>query len=155
MSKKNKKNRGNKNQHSTKHSPNWKKIIKNGGIASAFIALIVVAITFYGKTLQAEYDVSVIGNGKATVVQIHDTNCQFCRRLKSNLDSVKGEFSDNIQFKTANILTTKGRQFASKHQVPHVTLLFFNKKGNRVNTLQGVTSKEDIKQALQTLAKAR
>lgn len=157
MTKKRKKTQPRKPQQkaSVKKPFPWQKWLKKAGIGFAFVALISVTITVYSKMRQVEYDLSVIGNGTATVVQIHDPNCQLCRRLKGNLDSVKGDFTDNIQFKTANIASAKGRAFANKHRVPHVTLLFFNKKGQRVNTLQGVTPKDEIKQALDQLAKSR
>lgn len=131
------------------------KTLKNSLISILFLAIIIGSFYFYTDIKKPEYDLSVIGNGTATVVQIHDPNCQLCRRLRSNVDSVKEEFTKKIQFKTANIASPKGRSFASKHQVPHVTLLFFDKKGRKVNTLQGVTSKENIKAALAQLLKRR
>ena len=148
-----KKARSSKNNRKSKNNKsfNWKRTLKKLCTAIPFIAVIVIAIMVYGDHRKIEYDLSVIGNGKATVVQIHDPNCQLCRRLKSNLDSVKGRFKNKIQFKTANIAGKKGRDFANSHQVPHVTLLFFDKKGNRVNTLQGVTPKKEIKNALEKL----
>ncbi|MGS2717796.1 thioredoxin family protein [Eionea flava] len=104
---------------------------------------------------KVQYDLSVVGNGTPTVVQVHDQNCRLCRQLKSNLDSVKTGFKDKIQFKTANILSKKGANFAQQYQVPHVTLLFFDKQGRRTNTLQGVSSKEDIRVALEQLERQR
>lgn len=139
----------------TKKPFHWQRWLKKGLIGSAFLVLIGATITVYSNMKQVEYDLSVVGNGTATVVQIHDPNCQLCRRLKNNLDSVKGDFKNNIQFKTANIANAKGRGFANKYNVPHVTLLFFNKKGDRVNTLQGVTPKEDIRKALEQLSRSR
>ncbi len=142
-------------QHNRKKTVNWRQWIKNTIIGSVFLALIGTAVALHSKVREGERDVSVIGNGTPTVVQIHDPNCQLCLRLKSNLDSVKGEFKDNIQFKTVNIAASKGRNFAAKYRVPHVTLLFFDKRGERVNTLQGVTPKEEIRTALNALEKRR
>ncbi|MEH6457507.1 MAG: thioredoxin domain-containing protein, partial [Cocleimonas sp.] len=120
-----------------------------------FFSVIAVPVYAYMQNSKVEHDLSVIGNGTATVVQVHDPGCRLCNRLKSNLGEVKGEFKDKIQFKTANILKPKGRVFASKHNVPHVTLLFFDKKGQRVNTMEGVSSSDDIKSSLQRLSKRR
>ncbi len=133
----------------------WKKWLKTAAIFTVFAALIIGSLMVYRSITQVEYDLSVVGNGTPTVVQIHDPNCQLCRRLKSNLDAVKGEFGDSIQFRTTNIATKKGRYFASKYGVPHVTLLFFDKSGDRINTLQGVTPKDEIRDALTALAKRR
>ncbi|MFT6102002.1 MAG: thioredoxin-related protein [Candidatus Endobugula sp.] len=134
---------------------NWKKAIKRSAFYTVLLTLIVATLLIYNNNNKVEYDLSVIGNGTAAVVQIHDHNCQLCRQLKNNLNDVKASFKENIQFKTANILAKKGADFARQHQVAHVTLLFFNKKGQRVNTLQGVSSKDEIRHALEQLAKQR
>ncbi len=130
---------------------NWK---KNGKwLAIGGLLLIVVGYFFVHNENQSrfEHDLSVIGNGKATVVQIHDPGCQLCRRLQANINQVKPDFQDNIQFKTANIKTSKGAEFAAKYNVPHVTLLIFNKNGRHINTLRGVQQKEQIAQVLSNL----
>ncbi len=132
---------------------NWKKWFMKSAIFSVFAVFIIVSFSIYSHIQKKHYDLSVIGNGTPTVVQIHDPNCQLCRQLKSNLDSVKGNFTDQVQFKIANIGAAKGKAFASKHNVPHVTLLFFNEKGRRVNMLQGVTPKSEIKTALSQLVR--
>ena len=59
--------------------PNWRKWIKSGAIALAVIGAVVASLMFYSDRLAIEHDLSVIGNGKATVVQIHDPNCPSCR----------------------------------------------------------------------------
>jgi hypothetical protein len=151
----NKKKKTKKNNLQKKRSINWKRVIQKSAVYVALCTLIVGTFLIYSNNNKVKYDLSVIGNGTATVIQIHDHNCQLCRRLKSNLDSVKTDFKEDIQFKTANILTRKGADFARQHQVAHVTLLLFNKKGQRVNTLQGVSSKDEIRNALKQLAKQR
>lgn len=130
---------------------NWKKNGKWLGIG--FLLLIISGYLFVSSENKArtEHDLTVIGNGKATVVQIHDPGCQLCRRLQANVDKVKPDFQDNVQFRTANIKTSKGAEFAKKYNVPHVTLLIFNKNGRHVNTVRGVQAKEQIAQALSGL----
>ncbi len=135
----------------TKRGPNWRKIIERSLFATAILLMIGVAAAAYNKNKKLEYDLSVIGNGKATVVQVHDPNCQLCRRLKKNLDSVKGDFQAGVQFKTANLANSEGRRFSRVQQVPHVTLVFFDGRGQRVNSLQGVTPAAEIRTALQAL----
>jgi len=143
----------NKNKVQKKRVFNWKKLIQKSFFYVTLCTLIVGTFLIYSNTNKIKYDLSVIGNGTPTVVQIHDHNCQLCRQLKSNLDDVKTDFTEEIQFKTANILAKKGASFAQKHDVAHVTLLFFNGQGKRVNTLQGVSSKDDIRTALEQLVK--
>jgi len=143
----------NKNKVQKKRAFNWKKLIQKSFFYVILCTLIVGTFLIYSNTNKIKYDLSVIGNGTPTVVQIHDHNCQLCRQLKSNLDNVKTDFTEEVQFKTANILAKKGANFAQKHDVAHVTLLFFNGQGKRVNTLQGVSSKDEIRTALEQLAK--
>lgn len=133
-------------------SLNYPKILKRVFITLCLLGAIVVLLNVYFKQSKVEHDLSVIGNGKPTLVQIHDPGCRLCQRLQSNVDKVKGEFKDVIQFKIANIAKQKGKRFASKHNVPHVTLLFFDKQGERVNTMQGVSSADEIKSNLKYLS---
>jgi len=127
---------------------NWKKNAK--WLVLACLAVIVSGYLFVTgeNKSRIEHDLSVIGNGKATLVQIHDPGCQLCRRLKTNVDAVRPEFEDQVQFKTANIKTSKGAEFAKKHNVPHVTLLIFNRNGRHVNTISGVQPREVIAEVL-------
>jgi thioredoxin-like negative regulator of GroEL len=151
----NKKKKTKKNNKQKYRTINWKKMIQKGAFYVVLSALIIGTFLIYSNNNKVEYDLSVIGNGTPTVVQIHDHNCRLCRQLKSNLDDVKKDFTGDIQFKTANILVKKGAGFARQHQVAHVTLLFFNKQGQRTDTLQGVSSKDEIRSALERLRKLR
>lgn len=130
---------------------NWKKNSKWLVIATTL--LVVSGYLFVSGETQSriEHDLSVIGNGKPTVVQIHDPGCQLCRRLQGNVNQVKPDFKEKVQFKTANIKTAKGAEFAKKYNVPHVTLLLFNRNGRHVNTIRGVQSKEVITEAVTAL----
>lgn len=134
-----------------KKSINWLKWAKGIAVTVVLAAVASFAIAAYMEKLEVEQDLSVIGQGKPTVVQIHDPGCQLCQQLKSNVDKAKREFKDDIHFKIVNIKTNKGRRFANKYQVPHVTLLFFDGEGRHVNTINGVTPTESIKTALTTL----
>lgn len=148
-----------KHKSSVKSKPaktfNYLKSLKQSFITLCFLSVIAVPVYAYMQNSKVEHDLSVVGNGTATVVQIHDPGCRLCNRLKSNLAEVKGEFKEKIQFKTANILKQEGKSFAKKYNVPHVTLLFFNKQGKRVDTLQGVSSVDEIKSSLERLAQRR
>ncbi|MGH1485443.1 MAG: thioredoxin fold domain-containing protein [Cellvibrionaceae bacterium] len=155
-----------KNSNKTKKSPskksaatsnrvkpiNWLKWGRRGLITLVLAGITTFSVAAYMDKLALEQDLSVIGNGTATVVQIHDPGCQLCQQLKRNVDRVKGDFEDTVQFKIANIKNQKGSEFASKHRVNHVTLLFFDKRGRRINVINGVTPSAEIRQALEQLA---
>jgi thioredoxin-like negative regulator of GroEL len=103
---------------------NYAKIVKRCLITLCFLGVIAVPVIAYAQQSEIEHDLSALGKGTPTVVQIHDPNCQLCQQLKSNIGKLKGEFKDDIQFKTANIMTKKGKCFANKHNIPHVTYCF-------------------------------
>jgi len=146
---------GHKQGHPVKRKLSWKRVLRRTLFVSVIFAILAAAITVFSQQKQQEYDLSVIGNGTPTVVQIHDPNCPLCRQLKNNVDSVLPDFASAVQFKTANIASKKGRQFALQHNVPHVTLLFFNKRGKRVHIEQGVTAPDRIRDLLQGLAEGK
>ena len=90
-----------------------------------------------------EQDLSRIGNGTPTVVQIHDPQCPRCRALQREARSAISEFgSSEIQFLVANIRQEEGRALASAHDVGHVTLLLFDGSGTRRGVLVGDSTSE-------------
>jgi hypothetical protein len=85
-----------------------------------------------------EHDLTRIGNGILTVVQIHDPQCSICAALQREARDAVSNFDDNeLQFLVANIRQDKGRALASKHRVQHITLLLLDGKGNRRRVLVG------------------
>lgn len=86
----------------------------------------------------AEQDLSRVGNGKPTVVQIHDPQCNQCLALQSETRSALETIEDGkLQYVVANIRTAEGRAFAAANRVSHVTLLLFDANGKRTNVLTG------------------
>lgn len=78
-------------------------------------------------------------------------SCPRCRALRGNVDSVEKEFTGRIQFRIANIRTSKGRALASRYDVPHITLLLFDGDGELVNVLRGVRSPDELRPSFKTL----
>lgn len=89
------------------------------------------------------HDLSQLGKGTPTIVQIHDPSCPLCRRLMKNTRTAL-EDRDNVSFRVADVTTGEGKQFQQKYNVPNVTLLLFNGKGKLVDTVQGVTPVEEL-----------
>jgi len=83
-------------------------------------------------------DLTRIGNGVPTVVQIHDPQCPQCVALQKEALEAASEFEDDeLQFVVANIRSEKGRRLANEHRVGHVTLLLFDGNGKRRRTIVG------------------
>ena len=86
----------------------------------------------------AEQDLSLLGNGIPTVVQIHDPQCPRCRALQRETRKAVSQFEDGtIQYLVADIRQSKGRRLAAEHGVGHITLLLFDGSGRRRSILAG------------------
>ncbi len=94
----------------------------------------------------AEEDLSKIGAGVPTVVQIHDPQCPRCRALQKEARAAMEEFADGeIRYLVANIRQPRGRDFAAQQGVGHVTLLIFDENGRRQEVLSGPNSRARLK----------
>ena len=100
--------------------------------ASAF------AINMYKKKWDKYHDLSVIGNGKPTIVQVHDPKCPQCKELQANTLKAITDYKSRIQFKIADISTGPGRKLQRDHEARIVTLLMFDAKGSLKRSLAGV-----------------
>ena len=90
------------------------------------------------RATMREQDLSVIGNGIPTVVQIHDPQCPKCVALQSEARDAMCGFDDGeLQYVVANIRSPEGRELARTHRVGHVTLLLFDGAGQRRSVLSG------------------
>lgn len=99
------------------------------------------------RTKLAEADLSRLGQGVPTVVQIHDPHCSMCQELQRETRTALNNCDqDGIQYLVANIRATKGAEFANKLRLPHVTLALFDAHGTHVHTVSGVTPAETLKQ---------
>ena len=99
-----------------------------------------------------EGDLSKIGNGIPTIVQIHDPGCPTCRALQAQTRAALAEFEDGeLQYLVANIRQSEGKQLATKHKVPHVTLLLFDGNGKRRNVLRGLNNRDTLARAFRRL----
>lgn len=86
----------------------------------------------------SEQDLTKIGNGIPTVVQIHDPQCSRCLALqRETRKALKAFESDELQYLVANIRSHKGRALATANKVGHVTLLLFDANGQRRDVLHG------------------
>lgn len=93
----------------------------------------------------SEADLTKLRNGRPTIVQIHDPNCPVCNALqRETRKAIKGMSGDKPQFLVANIKTLEGSTFAADQGVPHVTLLMFNAKGERVQVLRGPQQRDAL-----------
>jgi len=84
------------------------------------------------------HDLSVIGKGKPTVVQIHDPGCQLAQRPRKNADVAIARLDGELLYRIADIETPAGFALQRRHEMPQVTLLLFDDEGQLCNVLRGV-----------------
>lgn len=97
-----------------------------------------------------EQDLSRIGTGVPTIVQIHDPGCPQCRALQIETREALERFDPGaVNYVVANIRGTEGRTFADSHGVGHVTLVLFDEVGRRVGVIQGTRSSAALTEAFQ------
>ena len=100
------------------------------------------------RATMCEHDLSKIGNGMPTIVQIHDPQCPRCVALQRETRDAICEIGEaKLQFLVANIRTAEGRKLASAHGVGHVTLLLFDGAGKRRTILSGPKDAEYLSAA--------
>jgi len=122
--------------------------MRNGLIAFAVIGGGGWYLAEEVRATNREHDLSKLGNGIATVVQVHDPRCPTCRALqRETRDALESFDADELQYLVANIRRTEGRAFAIAHRVGHVTLLLFDGQGNRRDTLTGSYKAEALERA--------
>lgn len=124
------------------------KLIRNGALALSLVGVAgYFAVSGYAR-FQEEKDLSKIGNGKPSIVQIHDPNCPVCNELQKETRKALSNFDDDtFNYLVANIKTTEGSAFARKHGQPHITLMLFDEKGGVKQVLRGSREAEELTNA--------
>ncbi|MEL6209318.1 MAG: hypothetical protein AAFR44_03910 [Pseudomonadota bacterium] len=118
-----------------------------GGAALLFGGVGYYAVSSTMTTL-SEQDLSRIGNGVPTVVQIHDPNCPQCAALQREARAAMDAMDPGaLDYVVANIKTAEGARYARLHGVGHVTLLLVDGQGEVVNVLQGVRDRAELTRA--------
>lgn len=120
--------------------------LRNAAIA---IPVATVAGVFSVRSVQAticEGDLTKIGKGRPTIVQIHDPSCSLCIALqKQTRRALKPFDGDQFDYLVANINTIQGSTLAMRYGVPHVTLLLFDGQGTMVEVVRGPADANDLR----------
>lgn len=104
----------------------------------------------------AEEDLSRIGRGVPTVVQVHDPSCPTCRALQKEARAAMVGFGDGeLQYLVANLSTREGQSFAGQHGVGKITLLIFDRRGQRQKILSGPNTREQLQRIFAAHARGR
>lgn len=122
-----------------------RRLLLKSGVALGVMGVGAGVLAGYDSKQRKLHDLSAIGAGKPVVIQIHDTSCPVCRRLKSRSMSVLGDH-EAIEFRIADIASSKGRELQEKYRVQKTTLLLFNAEGKLVHRAFGLQSIEELEE---------
>lgn len=96
----------------------------------------------------AEQDLSIIGTGVPTIVQVHDPTCPICLDLqRQTRAALKMMPDDQIAYRVASIKSDVGNAFATLHGSSHATLLLFDGSGAITERIQGAQDSETLHRA--------
>ncbi|MEP4199126.1 MAG: thioredoxin family protein [Aliishimia sp.] len=128
------------------------KLMRNGALGAVVLGGAGWFSVSAVRATAAEIDLTRVGQGTPSIVQIHDPSCPLCTRLqRETRAALEGFGDDEIVYLVANINGDEGRSFAAKYGVPHVTLLLFNGAGELQQELRGVRDSKDLRPIFESL----
>lgn len=89
------------------------------------------------------HDLGIIGQGTPVMVQVHDTSCGICRRLKSSATAAL-DGRDDIHYRVADIGKPEGRELQTQYNIPKTSLLFFDAAGTHVYSHTGLLDADEV-----------
>ena len=105
--------------------------------------------TGYVQASICEFDLTKIGDGIPSIVQVHDPQCPLCLDLqRQTRRALRPHDDDDFHFLVANVATLDGRMFAQNHGVSNVTLVLLDGEGNHVGTVQGPIDNDTLRASI-------
>lgn len=124
-----------------------KKIIISAVIAAGLITAASTIALASSRNSSRLYDLSRVGQGIPSIVQVHDTTCPVCTELRNNISRIENEFDDSqLLILVADINKEEGLHFAARFtQHRRVTLLYFDPAGNLIDVQSGLQQPEELR----------
>jgi hypothetical protein len=139
-------------------NPTRRKLIRlarNSAIGIAVVGATGGYLTYSTRATMHEQDLTRVGQGRPSVVQIHDPQCPVCQRLQRATRAALSRFDDGeLDYVVANIRSGKGDAFANKYAVPHVTLLLFDADGELQHILRGEQQADALEREFKKLIRS-
>ncbi|MFT4619734.1 MAG: hypothetical protein ACI9KS_001828 [Sulfitobacter sp.] len=131
---------------------NTLKLLRAGAIGAVALGGIGVFSIRAVQATVAEQDLTTIGQGRPTIVQIHDPSCSLCTELQRQTKSaLKAMDATGLDYRVANIRSDVGASFANGAGAAHVTLLLYNAEGTLVRRMEGVRQADELRGAFEAL----
>ena len=128
-----------------------RRLVRGILIALAILAVPVTWLILEEREARALADLSVIGSGEPVAVQVFDRGCPDCRRLRDNAEQALANVEQPPAWRVVNINTSQGSRFASEQLVDHITIVMFDRHGERTEVIRGVASVGELETAFSDL----
>jgi hypothetical protein len=129
------------------HKRQWRKVRRLVLFLAFVVPLAGYGLLHYKNSYAVSHNLNDIGSGIPVVVQMHDTGCPTCLKLRRHVESALNQVEGNLLFRIADISTVSGRSLQRKFDVPHVTLLLFDGNGELKRTMTGMKDSETLARA--------
>lgn len=133
--------------------------MKNKYNVLLIVAIFVVPIVLYSvlHSQRNEHTTSIASiENKPVVIDFYSPMCYACTKLSGVMHEVEQEYSERIIFKKLNVASMDQtiQQLAKKYNVMVVpTLIFLNKDGSVNKRTEGLMSKPELEDNLNSLLK--
>ncbi len=115
-------------------------------IVFAIVGILAFAVTMLPKGFKD--DLSLIGQGKVSLVLVHDKNLVGSTKMMELLNKVRSDYQDSVEFLAVDIATPTGQRFSQQQQAGAVDLVLFDADGQMRNTLSGRTAEQELRSVL-------
>jgi hypothetical protein len=114
------------------------------------LALLLATGLFVITQLPSGYsnDLERIGQGRNTVVLIHDKMSADTLHVMEAVDAIREDYADDIEFLVADVNTPENAAFVRQQNADGATILMFDADGRRLQVLHGVMSIEALRMAI-------
>jgi hypothetical protein len=110
------------------------------------ITFLVVAFMLLPKGFSG--DISIIGQGSNVVVLAHNKDSVKSLNLMEYMNQVRGDYSDRVEFRVADMNTPQGRTFLDKQKTGLGVLLMFGPDGTRRRIASDINDQTALRAAI-------
>ena len=129
--------------------PTRRRFLSTLGIGAGGVVALGAGGWWVSSSIQAharEQDLSRVGRGVPSVVQVHDPQCGDCTVLQKELRKALKCFEETeLVYVVASLTNDAGRIFAGRFGAGRVTLLLFDAEGRLQQASQGIQDQEALK----------
>jgi len=114
------------------------------------ILFIIIGITVGVTLLPKGYseDLSVIGSGKNVAVLVHNKEGVRSMNLMNQIDVIRDNYKDRIEFRIAERGSQQGAEFAQRNMAGDATLVLFKGDGTTAGKIGNFDNAENLAKSL-------